>query len=136
MVLVKLVWTVARLLVGGHPLRTGKTGRGQEPGARTPVRIRRDWDDHRVRTVCWSDLVNPWWDMVSGGTQNRTPQPFVHGYVMCDQVNGDIAHSCIHGPGPHDIKVCIIQKDNNGQVWDYLMKIVGSRPPWSHFDNK
>ena len=134
--LVRLLWTVARLLAGAHPLQTGKSGRGREPGGRTPVRVRRDWDDHRVGTVRWSDLGNPRWDMVSGGTQTRTPQPFLHGYVMCDKVRGDIAHSCIHGPAPHNIKVCIVEKDNSRQVWDYLMKIVGARLPRSHFDNR
>ena len=132
----RLFWTVAKLLSGAHSLQTGKTSRGQEPGRRTPVRVRRDWDDHRVGTVRWSDLGNPRWDMVSGGTQTRTPEPCVHGYGMCDKVRGNIAHSCIHGPGPHNIKVCIVQKDNSRQVWDYLMKIVGSRPPKSHFDDR
>ena len=134
--LVRLLWTVARLLGGAHPLQTGKSGWGRKPSGRAPVRVRRDWDDHRIGTVRWSDLGKPRWDMVSGGTQTRAPQPFVHGYVMCDKVKGDIAHSCIHGPSPHNIKVCIVQKDNSRQVWDYLMKIVGSRPPRSHFDDR
>ena len=133
MLLVRFLWTVAKILSGAHAVQTGC---GREPGRRAPVRVRRDWDDHRIGTVRWSDLGNPRWDMVSGGTQTRTPEPFVHGYVMCDRVMGDIAHSCIHGPGPHNIKVCIVEKDNSRQVWDYLMKIVGSRPPKSHFDNR
>ena len=126
MLLFRLLWTVAKLLSGAHSLQTG---RGREPGRRAPVRVRRDWDDYRIGTVRWSDLGKPRWDMGSGGTQTRTPEPFVHGYVMCDRVRGDIAHSCIHGPGPHNIKVCIVEKDNSRQVWDYLMKIVGSKPP-------
>jgi hypothetical protein len=134
MLLSRLLWTMAKLLSGAHSLQTGK--KGGEPGRKAPVRVRRDWDDHRIGTVRWSDLGNPRWDMVSGGTQTRTPEPFVHGYVMCDKVKGDIAHSCIHGPGPHNIKVCIVQKDNSRQVWDYLMKIVGSRPPKCHFDDR
>ena len=132
MLLFWLLWTVAKLLSGAHALQTG---RGREPGRKAPVRVRRDWDDHRIGIVRWSDLGNPRWDMVSGGTQTRTPEPFVHGYVMCDKVWGDIAHSCIHGPGPHNIKVCIVEKDNSRQVWDYLMKIVGSRPAKSYFHN-
>ena len=133
MLLFRLLWTVAKFLSGAHSLRTGRV---REPGRRAPVRVRRDWDDCRIGTVRWSDLGNPRWDMVSGGTQTRTPEPFVHGYVMCDRVRGDIAHSCIHGPEPHNIKVCIVEKDNSRQVWDYLMKIIGSKPPKSHFDNR
>ena len=134
MLLSRLLWTIAKLLSGAHFIRNGN--KGGEPGRRAPVRVRRDWDDHRIGTVRWSDLGNPRWDMVSGGTQTRTPEPFVHGYVMCDKVKGDIAHSCIHGPGPHNIKVCIVQKDNSRQVWDYLIKMVGSKPPKSHFDSR
>ena len=132
--LVRLLWTLDRLWAGAHPLQTGKFRRGRKPSGRAPVRVRRDWDDHRVGTVRWSDLGTPRWDMVSGGTQTRTPRPFVHGYVMCDKVRGDIAHSCIHGPGPHNIQVCIVEKDNSRQDCDYLMHTARSSPPRSHFD--
>jgi hypothetical protein len=38
-------------------------------------------------------------------------------YVMCDgMIDGELAHSCSHGPPPHDIKVCLLKKDNRG-VW-------------------
>ena len=31
----------------------------------------------------------------------RGPQYFIHAYVMCDRYDGDLAHSCRHGEGPH-----------------------------------
>ena len=131
-----LLWTLVRLMAGAHPLQTGKRGAGARITGRTAVRIRRDWNDRRIGTARWSALANPRWDNVSGGTQVRTPQPFVHAYVWCNKVKGDIAHSCIHGPGPHNIKVCIVKKDNSKEVWNHLMKIVGSKPPRRYFAGK
>ena len=125
-VLVKLLWTVAGLILGAALALIGQAGR--RGGSRAAVRVRRDWNDHRIGTVRWSDLRNPRWDTISGGEQNRTPQPFIHAYVWCDMVKGDIAHSCAHGPGPHNIKVCLVKKDNSKEVWNRLSGIVGARP--------
>lgn len=133
-----MAWTLARLLAGAHPLQDGKTGRRGDAKItkKTAVRVRRDWNDHRIGTVEYSDLANPRWDIVSGGTQVRTPQPFIHAYVWCNRVRGDIAHSCRHGPGPHNIKVCLVRKDNTKEVWNYLLKIVGAKPPRRYFTEK
>jgi hypothetical protein len=35
-------------------------------------------------------------------------------------IEGEIAHSCEHGEGPHRIKVCIVQKDNTPAVFRRL----------------
>jgi len=132
-----LFWTLARLIAGAHPIQTGKW-RNNQPKItkKTKVRVRRDWNDRRIGTVLWSDLTNPRWDVVSGGTQTRTPQPFIHAYVWCNKVRGDIAHSCAHGPGPHNIKVCLVKKDNSKEVWNYLLKIVGAKPPRHYFADR
>ena len=124
-----VLWTALRLMVGSQPARKKRTGREIKgiPG-RTTVRVRRQWNDKRIGAVRWSDLANPRWDVISGGTQVRSPQPFIHAYVYCDKVKGHIAHTCNHGPGPHNIKVCLVKKDNSKEVWDYLMKIVGKKP--------
>ena len=129
-VLVKLLWTVAGLILGALLALIGQAGRlvGSRKAGKAAVRVRRDWNDHRIGTVRWSDLRNPRWDTISGGEQNRTPQPFIHAYVWCDMVKGDIAHSCAHGPGPHSIKVCLVKKDNSREVWNRLSNIVGARP--------
>jgi len=128
--LVKCLWAAVRLLTRGFfaliHIITHWSGRGI--GDDTLVRVRRDWNDHRVATVTWSDLRDPRWDDVSGGEQNHTSQPFIYGYVWCDQVQGDIAHSCIHGPPPHNIKVCLVKKDNSKQVWNRLQDLAGPKP--------
>lgn len=125
--LVKLLLTVM-LWVAGGVLVVVKRVTGGESGDNSPVRVRRDWNDHRIGTVKWSDLRDPRWDSISGGEQNPTPQPFIHGYVWCDTVQGDIAHSCAHGPGPHNIKVCLVKKDNSREVWSRVSSIVGPKP--------
>lgn len=136
-VLVKLLWrliklsvTVVRLLaqVVLSLVKKVATSGGVETADNSPVRVRRDWDDHRIGTVKWSELRDPRWDNISGGEQNPTPRPFIHGYVWCNLVQGDIAHSCAHGPGPHNIKVCLVKKDNSREVWDRLSAIVGPKP--------
>ena len=128
-VLGKVLWFVLRhticlpvALVGYGGRRSGRLGTS------APVRIRRDWNDNRIGTVRWSDLENPRWDVISGGEQNHTPQPFIHAYVWCNKVSGNIAHSCVHGPPPHSIKVCLVRKDNSKIVWDRLLALVGSKP--------
>ena len=131
---VSVLWTALRLMVGDRPVQRKHAGSrpnqrlNKAISGRTPVRVRRQWNDQRIGTVRWSDLDHPRWDIVSGGNQVRSPQPFIHAYVSCGKVKGKIAHSCNHGPGPHNIKVCLVKKDNSKEVWNYLMKIVGKKP--------
>ena len=130
----KLLWRLVTvslrvvLWVAGSILALAKKATGAESGEDAPVRIRRDWNDHRIGTVKWSDLRDSHWDNISGGEQNPTPQPFIHGYVWCDIIKGDIAHSCAHEPGPHNIKVCLVKKDNSREIWGRLSAIVGPKP--------
>jgi hypothetical protein len=44
-----------------------------------------------------------------------TNRPYVHATVSCEGMQeGEVAHSCSHGPGPHNIKVCITAGRNGG----------------------
>lgn len=91
--------------------------------------IRRQWSDWRVAEVELDKLQNLHWDTVSGGVYASIPQPFVHGYIWCDEIKDeDFPHSCVHGQGPHQIKVCIIKKDNSSDVFNEILKIVGPKP--------
>ena len=92
------------------------------------VSVRRQWNDYRVGEVDLADLGSLRWDSASGGVGARTPQPFIHGYVSCDAIRGDIAHSCQHGSAPHTIKVCVVKKDNPREVWDKVHEIAGAKP--------
>ena len=93
--------------------------------SRSDVYVRRDWDDRGLGRVRWSDLNSPRWDTTSGGTQVECPLPLLRGYVWCDKVRGKIGHSCAHGPGPHNIKVCMLREDNSGRIWRRLLVLAG-----------
>jgi hypothetical protein len=85
------------------------------------VTVRRQWNDWRHATVRIKDIGGLHLSDTSGGVHARSPRAFLHGYVLCDSfIDGEVAHSCRHGSGPHNIKVCIVQKDNTKQVYAAL----------------
>ena len=43
-------------------------------------------------------------------------------------MEGEIAHSCEHGPPPHSIKVVILKKDNRPEIFEKLLSVAGPRP--------
>lgn len=92
------------------------------------VVIRRQWNDYRKAKVKLSALTDLQWRRVSGGVNAVSPQPFIHGRVLCTQVDGDIAHSCMHGPPPHEILVCVVKKDNAKDVLARVLELAGPRP--------
>jgi len=92
---------------------------------RSTVYVRRDWNDRGMGRVRWANLHDPRWDTVSGGAQVENPLPLLHGYVWCDKVRGKIGHSCAHGPGPHNIKVCMLREDNSNRIWRRLLDLAG-----------
>ena len=92
------------------------------------IQIRRQWNDWRIAEVSFDKIEGLRWDKLSGGVRAPAPQPFIHGYVSCADVDGDLAHSCRHGEGPHNIKVCIVKKDNSTEIWKKLLSIVGPKP--------
>lgn len=86
------------------------------------VWVRRQWNDCRIGKVLLDDISGLHWTDESGGVRARAPRPFLHGYIMCDRIlEGEISHSCSHGYGPHEIKVCIVKKDNPG-TFEHLMQ--------------
>jgi hypothetical protein len=92
------------------------------------VNVRRQWNDWREATYRLSDISELHWSRVSGGVYAPAPQPFVHAYVWCDgMINGELAHSCQHGLGPHRIKVCLI-KSSNKDIWPIIENLVGPKP--------
>jgi hypothetical protein len=92
------------------------------------VFVRRQWNDWREARYRLEDVKDLHWDTVSGGVYAPTPQPFVHGYVQCNgMIDGELAHPCRHGRGPHSIKVCLVKKANRA-LWPTILQIVGPRP--------
>ena len=93
------------------------------------IAVRRQPNDWRIAKYYKSQIENIHWDIVSGGVKSRSPQYFPYGYVWCnDQIEGEVAHSGVHGPCPHRIKICIVKKDNDPSVIKQLVKQIGPRP--------
>ena len=117
----------------GKAARRGKERKSTQeylPGDDDLVTVRRQWNDWRHAQFRFSDLDNVHWDTVSGGVQAPCPQPFIHAYVWCDEkIAGELAHGCMHGGGPHSIKVCIVMKDNDRHVFERLRDLAGPKPP-------
>jgi hypothetical protein len=91
------------------------------------VYVRRQWSDWSVGTVRLSSIDGLHMDNVSGGVKTVAPRAFLHGYILCtDIIDGGIAHSCRHGPPPHNIKVCIVQCDNDRDIYASLRQSVES----------
>ncbi|MCH7736391.1 MAG: hypothetical protein IH872_03210 [Chloroflexi bacterium] len=125
--ILKSLWQMLRLifwlLAAALRLTVGLVWR--QTLGRSTVYVRRDWDDRGVGRVRWSDLHSPRWDTVSGGAQVENPLPLLHAYVWCDKVRGKIGHSCAYGPGPHNIKICMLRDDNSRRIWGRLLEIAG-----------
>jgi hypothetical protein len=53
----------------------------------------------------------------------------VYGYVMCDaMLDGELAHSGVHGDCPHRIKVVVVAKDNSTAVMRRVRELAGPKP--------
>ena len=119
-----------KINAGGNPfeiLKKHHEEKKNEAQDNNRVYICRQWNDFRVASVSWGQISELHWTRVSGGVGSIAPQPFVHGYVWCSDVNGDIAHSCAHGEGPHRIKVCLI-KSANPKMWKQILENAGPKP--------
>jgi hypothetical protein len=123
----KLLWLALRLVLWllGILLRLTVGFVWRQTLGRSDVYVRRDWDDRGLGRIRWLDLHDPRWDTMSGGAQVENPLPLIHAYVWCDKVRGKIGHSCAHGAGPHNIKVCMLREDNTRHVWRRLLGLVG-----------
>jgi len=65
-----------------------------------------------------------------GELAEASPRLCLHARIRCDQiVDGKLHHSCRHAPSPHEMLVCIIQKDNDSQLYLRLRERVKRLPP-------
>ena len=93
------------------------------------VVVQRQWNSWQQGTVKLSDIERPRWDDISGGVQAPCPQPFIFAYTWCNALtSGEVNHSCMHGQGPHWIKICILKKYNSKAVYQHLLNLVGPKP--------
>lgn len=93
------------------------------------VSVRRSWNSPEIAQVYVGDIANPLWDVLGGGTKDTPPEAFIYGHIFCDAiVSGSVAHSCLHGTGPHSIKVVILRQDNPPRIYNHFEKLVGPKP--------
>lgn len=105
-----------------------ETAEEVEPDRDDPfVVVRRQWNDWRMARVRLSAIDNMKWDTISGGVQAPAPQPFIHGYIWPEAiVDGELAYSRRHQY--NQIKVCIVKKDNDPEIYAKLVEIAGPKP--------
>jgi hypothetical protein len=109
-------------------LRQGRSLRSHVSGSQPEhvVKVRRQPGDYRLATYPLEKVYRMRCDNVGGGIQQRSAM-HVYGYVLCNELTGGkLAHSCRHGPPPHEIKVCITKKHNE-QVWPRILEMVGPK---------
>lgn len=92
----------------------------------THIKVRRSPKCHMIATYKHSDIWGYHWSLVSGGVKSSFMGSYsLYAYVWCDgAVEGAVVHSGEHGvenhgPCPHQIKVCILKKDNRS-IYDAL----------------
>lgn len=116
-----------RDLMGEGPMANASTQlfdarRGQ-------VTVRRRWNDWQTATYRLEDLRGSHWQFVGGGLISVRPQPFLHGYVQCDDLlAGTLHHEPGLGPCPHHLKVCVLEKDNDPELFHWLGLEAGAKP--------
>jgi hypothetical protein len=94
------------------------------------VWVKRQFNDYRLARYPVDAVEFPHWTDISGGVRAVAPQPFLHVYVSCDgMIEGELAHSCAHGSGPHRILVCVTKSGNDPSVFQTLAAQAGPRPP-------
>ena len=110
--------------------RTPVTKTATPLASETIVRVRRQWNCGRIGDVRFGDIDDLHWARTSGGIGHRSPFVMMYGYVLCDRlVAGTLAHSCMHGEGPHRIKIVVVKKDNPRAIIAALMAPLGPQIP-------
>ena len=86
------------------------------------VQVRRHWNDYHILSVPLDELRDFHFRSSSGGVARRSPRPMLYARMDCTAipVGSDFPHSCEHGPPPHEIVVCITQKDNGKALYQRL----------------
>ena len=98
-----------------------KGGGEQEPFS---VFVRRHPTDWQTAEYSSDKIYRLRWDSMSGGVGRATSHPALFCYVMCDEmISGELAHSCRHGPPPHEIKVCLVKKLNKDHWPDLVDRV-------------
>jgi len=93
------------------------------------VWVRRQYNDDQSAKYYLKNVSGIKWDKISGGVNAIAPNWSLYGYVNCQgMIEGDVAHSGIHGSCPHNIKICILKIDNTIEIIKEIIDKVGPQP--------
>ncbi len=77
------------------------------------VRVRRRWNDPVSAVASIGRLRELKVRNDPGGVCSPLPRGFLYARVWCDQLaGGDALHACDAGSAPHEIEVCVLDRDN------------------------
>jgi hypothetical protein len=92
------------------------------------VNVRRQPADYHIAKYDLELVSGLHWDDTSGGVHRISGFFSIYGYVPCNgMIEGELPHNS-NDHCPHDIKVCILKKDNNAKTYKQLVEMVGPNP--------
>ena len=96
---------------------------GVEIPADTMVTVCRHPGDDRSVAVPFSSLQDFHLKVVSGGVKARSAHPMLYARMWCSEIpkGEEFGHSCLHGPPPHEILVCITKSAIPGKLYKMLL---------------
>ena len=92
------------------------------------ITVRRQPNDWRAAQVPFSELTDFHLTQVSGGLGSVTLHYGLYARMWCSSIpeGVEFAHSCQHGPPPHEILV-VINRQDNGEIHDQLLSLARLR---------
>jgi hypothetical protein len=85
------------------------------------VVVRRRWNDPLQATVAREFLREPAFKNDPGGVCSPIPRPFLFARVWCDHlVGGGHIHVCDAASAPHELELCVLERDNPPEVFAAL----------------
>jgi hypothetical protein len=89
----------------------------------TLVVVRRRWNDPQLAQVPFGSLRDPVVKSDPGGVCSPIPRPFLFARVWCDAlVDGGPIHACDGRSAPHELELCVLEKDNPAPIYAALRR--------------
>jgi hypothetical protein len=113
-------------------LQASKIGRDREVATRrndaplppsTVIKVCRQPGHPGIASVLLESLCDFHVREMSGGVGARFSRPMLCARIWCNKIPDleSFGHSCAHGPGPHEIVVCLTKANNRRAVYDRLL---------------
>jgi len=75
--------------------------------------VRRRWDDPESARVALQHARELAIKDQPGGICSPVPRPFLFARVWCDHlIEGAAIHTCDVGSAPHELELCVLERDN------------------------